>query len=140
MQALPWSGTSDERAAVFDSYLAFCPDEARGRREIEILRQSRLFGRLTSGRFRVHTEMPFMAPLKGGDSVDGIIDLAAFDLEAETWIVVDWKTNKGAGASDLLAEYRAQLIAYRDCLAALVQRPVAGALYATATGEEVEAA
>jgi len=140
MQALPWAGTSAERAEMMRNYLSFCPDATRGERELVSLQNSALFARLTSGKLRVYTELPFMAPLKGGDSVDGIIDLAAFDYEAGAWIIVDWKTNRNTAAADLVAEYAAQLRAYRDSLAALAQCAVAGSLFATSTGEEIAVA
>jgi ATP-dependent helicase/nuclease subunit A len=137
MQATPWAAGEKSRDTVFRQLLEACPDPDRGAREWRLFLRSNLGVKLFSGKLRIRVELPFMAPLKKGDSVDGIIDLAALDPDTGTWLIVDWKTNCGFSAPELLERYRGQIEAYTDSFSALTDGPVAGWLYSTEAGEGI---
>ena len=62
------------------------------------------------------------------------MDLAVFSPSEARWRVIDWKTNR-TNAEALRMIYRGQIEAYVQALRALLDAPVEGSLYLTATGD-----
>jgi ATP-dependent exoDNAse (exonuclease V) beta subunit len=63
-----------------------------------------------------------------------VMDLTVYSPAESRWRVIDWKTNRTDGEG-LRAIYRGQIEAYVEALRALLDAPVEGSLYLTATGE-----
>jgi len=62
--------------------------------------------------------------------------LAALDPEKNSWLVLDWKTDRVEedNAGVLLERYRPQLEAYARALYQITGLPSEGAIYSTNTG------
>jgi ATP-dependent exoDNAse (exonuclease V) beta subunit len=83
-----------------------------------------------------HAEMPFLWRMNDSECVEGIIDLAIYDRQANTWWIIDWKTNRveSTKADWLKEHYEPQLAAYRAALRAITNASVRAAIYSTMTG------
>ena len=145
---LPWSGSEKQR----DDHLAVALEAAarkgfdgRARKELAMLRKSKLWAELSSGEWEVFSELSVVAPLGMNEWVDGVIDLVGQKRETGELLVVDWKTNQRRSAEEdssllnrLALEYGPQLRAYTGCLASFFpQRPVSWGVYSTAVGAMV---
>ena len=133
METMPWSGPRaawDRHAA---ESIAASPQPERARREWDILRDSAFARWLAEPGRIVHRELPFLWP-DGARCIEGVMDLAVFSPAENRWRVIDWKTNR-TDSGRLVAIYRGQVQAYVDALHALLDAPVEGGLYLTATGE-----
>jgi ATP-dependent exoDNAse (exonuclease V) beta subunit len=90
----------------------------------------------------VRTEMPFFWKVNGPrrnrvKCLEGIVDLALFNQNANEVFILDWKTNRIATDKiDVLKEiYRPQMAAYWQAIRSLANALVSAAIYSTATGE-----
>jgi ATP-dependent exoDNAse (exonuclease V) beta subunit len=138
MQMIPW-GAKDVLAdanSVFRDALVFGPAPERARLEWKLFLASELWARLNAPDTRVFTEFPFMAPLKGGDAIEGVMDIVAHHPAKKQWEIAEWKTHHGVTLEVIVDSYRAQLRAYVDSLGAIVGEPVRGTFYSTALGKE----
>ena len=91
---------------------------------------------LTAPGVIAHAEMPFLWPMSAGECLEGIIDLAVFDPARESWLLLDWKTNRTRADElpKLTAHYLPQLSAYWKAVSEMLRAPVAAGLYSTASG------
>ena len=137
MQTIKWSAGVENWHDHFAASVDRCPDRSRGEVEWSVFLSSEAAHKLGRPNVRVLTEVPFMAPLSNGDSLDGVIDVAAHDPDSG-WFVIDWKTNRGASGKSLVEKYAPQIKPYRDSISALTQSPAKGYIYATSSGEFVE--
>jgi ATP-dependent exoDNAse (exonuclease V) beta subunit len=133
METLPWTRPREAWDAHLGEAIRNSPQPERARREWEILRGSEFARWLAEPGRIIHRELPFLWPVDTR-CIEGVIDLAVFSPAEGRWRVVDWKTNRTDAAS-LLAIYRGQVQAYVDAVRALLDAPVEGGLYLTATGE-----
>ena len=78
--------------------------------------------------------MPFVWRMNDRECLEGIIDLAVHDPASESWLILDWKTNrvKPDELTELQTHYAPQLAAYRAMLAEITGEKVEAALYSTA--------
>src|SRR5437773_11901843 len=69
--------------------------------------------------------------------LEGIIDLALFEADAEKWFILDWKTNRlqPDEIDKLRLFYRPQIAAYWKAVAEMTKQPVSAGIYSTATGQ-----
>jgi ATP-dependent exoDNAse (exonuclease V) beta subunit len=133
MEIIPWQEPRAAWAKHFDKALASSPQPDRSRREWEILRESELARWLATPGLVIHRELPFIWP-DDERCLEGVMDLAVYSPVESRWRVIDWKTNRTDGEG-LRAIYRGQIEAYVEALRALLDAPVEGSLYLTATGE-----
>jgi ATP-dependent exoDNAse (exonuclease V) beta subunit len=131
MRAIPWSNGPAAADAVFALTRATCPDTARADREWSALKATDVGARLLDGSVAVRTELPFMVTIEGGNAVDGVIDLVAFDPSTRRWLIIDWKTDRESAPASLLGRYREQIISYRASLGEILQMPVDAFIFAT---------
>jgi ATP-dependent helicase/nuclease subunit A len=133
MEIIPWHQAREAWTTYFERAVVSSPQPDRSRREWEILRESKLARWLATPGLLIHRELPFLWP-DGERCLEGVMDLAVFSPAESRWRVIDWKTNRTDGAS-LRTIYRGQIEAYVEALRALIDAPVEGSLYLTATGE-----
>jgi ATP-dependent exoDNAse (exonuclease V) beta subunit len=125
---------------AFQASVLFSPDQARSKREWQLLQKQIEASDGLAGKLRdaniVRQEMPFFLQVNG-KSVEGIVDLALFG-ENEVFIL-DWKTNRIAAEKiDVLRDlYRPQMAAYWQAISNLTNARVTAAIYSTATGQLV---
>ena len=141
IEHLDWRADAAAWDATFENALAASPDPALSRREWTLLRTqltdgSPLARLLTAPGAVAHAELPFLWAMSERECLEGIIDLAVFDLAAGSWLILDWKTNRKTEDElpQLSAHYLPQLSAYWQTLTAMLGAPVAAGLYSTATG------
>ncbi len=111
-----------------------CPDSERGRREWKLFSQSILAERLESGDYLLYAEMPIFF-LEKDVVVEGIMDLAACHRIKNSWLLIDWKTDRVFESSELLRRYRDQLETYARGLQNLTTEKVEAGIYAVTLGE-----
>jgi ATP-dependent helicase/nuclease subunit A len=133
MEVVPWHEPHDAWAKHFEQALSSSPQPDRARSEWAILRESELARWLATPGLVIHRELPFLWP-DGERCLEGVMDLAVFSPTESRWRVIDWKTNRTDGES-LRTIYRGQIEAYVEALRALLNAPVEGSLYLTATGD-----
>lgn len=136
----------DQERETWKNHCAFsvnstdCPQPQRGRREIDLLFKSDLVENLAASDYKICSEVPL---LWGSVNIvyEGLIDLTAYDLDRDQWIIIDWKTHqlsKQKYAADLREQYEPQINAYANSLREIYGRPVKAYLYATALGQLIE--
>ena len=133
MEIIPWQESRSVWIKQFDKALATSPQPERSRREWDILCESKLARWLGTPGLIIHRELPFLWP-DGERCLEGVMDLAVFSPSEARWRVIDWKTNR-TNAEALRMIYRGQIEAYVQALRALLDAPVEGSLYLTATGD-----
>jgi len=117
-----------------EKMLQKCPDSDRGRREWHLFSQSILAGRLQSGDYRIYSEMPIFF-LEKDLVVEGIMDLAACHRIENSWLLIDWKTDRVLESSELLRRYQDQLQAYTRGLQNFTNEKIEAGIYAVSLGE-----
>ena len=140
IEHIDWRSDADAWDAIFEDALPDSPDAALSKREWTLLREqltngSDLARLLTAPGAIVHAEMPFLWAMSERECLEGIIDLAIFDPASESWLILDWKTNRTTAADlpKLHAHYLPQLSAYWKAVSEMLGAPVAAGLYSTAT-------
>jgi hypothetical protein len=139
---------------VFAANIVSSPDPARSKREWEMLKKHLAsdadFRRRINATI-VHPEMPFFWRLNESRSLEGIVDLALFDSNADRCLILDWKTNRVArdkridpppdgfaGANNLRELYRPQIAAYWKAVTEMTGITVDAGIYSTSTGQFIE--
>jgi ATP-dependent exoDNAse (exonuclease V) beta subunit len=84
----------------------------------------------------VHAEMPFFWRIDERRCLEGIVDLALFDLAEKKWFILDWKTNEITPdkINKLRSHYRPQIAAYWKAVAEMTKMEVTAVIYSTAAG------
>ncbi len=145
-EQIRWQSEPVEWQQIFSHTVADSPDVARSKREWQLLQKSiespdglTLF--LSAAAF-VRTEMPFFWKINssnwnGTKCLEGIIDLALFNPDANEVFILDWKTNRiTPDKIEVLKDvYRPQIAAYWQAISSLTNARVSAAIYSTATGE-----
>lgn len=134
MQRINWSAGITGWITAYTIAIEQCPERRRGEKEWALFLGSDAAKILSRPGVRVLAEVPFMAPISDGNSLDGVIDIVVDDPE-DGWAVFDWKTNRGASVESLVERYRPQVTPYRDSISALTQSTARGFIYATSTGD-----
>jgi ATP-dependent exoDNAse (exonuclease V) beta subunit len=137
MEKLNWNEPATWQP-VFDAAFPLSPDPMRAQVEWPLfLEKIGRLGELVGDELIHHAEMPFLWRTSNRDCIEGIADLVVYDRAAESWLVVDWKTNAihRRNLPALREQYRGQLAAYRAAFQAMLGPKVSAALYSTATGE-----
>lgn len=140
MEALPWNEPVTAWQTLFDKYQIESIDPERSQREWKFFIDSKLAQELNRPEWIFQPEMPFLWRAKKDQVIEGVMDLAVFNPQADEWLVIDWKTNRlGArGVEELVDIYSGQVEAYMSALGDLFQKPMRGILYSTTLGESVE--
>ena len=145
VEQIPWACSRPAIASpgyneLFTQNLAYSPDQARSKREWQLLQKQMesnagLATHLQAASL-VRQELPFFWRTSG-KSLEGIVDLALLG-EKEVFIL-DWKTNRiAADKIDVLRDlYRPQMAAYWQAISNLTDKRVSAAIYSTATGQLV---
>ena len=141
IEQLDWRAEAAAWDATFEYALADSPDAPLSCREWALLRAQLTGGSdfarlLTAPGVVAHAELPFLWAMNDRECLEGIIDLAVFDPAAESWLIVDWKTNRTSEGDlpKLGAHYLPQLSAYWQAVGAMLGAPVSAGLYSTVTG------
>ena len=137
METTPWTKGPAAWAAHWDRHYDTSPEPERTRAEGARLLASPLAERLSRPGLEFVTELPFLWAESGGaQAYDGCVDLAAWDVAAGRWLVVDWKTDRVEkdAAAELRAKYGAQIAVYARALGAVYDVPVEAYLYSTRAG------
>jgi len=127
----------EERGAwqrIFDAALSTCPQRERGVREWELFLASDLSDELQEPGQVCHAEMPIFWK-RGGEVLEGLIDLAVLMPAKRRWRVIDWKTNE---SGDLRAIYAPQVAAYAAALNGITGFAAECGVYSTVTGKWIE--
>jgi ATP-dependent exoDNAse (exonuclease V) beta subunit len=142
-EQIPWRSEPKKWTEVFEHRLAASPDLARSKREWQRLQKqielAEGLGRHLSDANLVRQEMPFFWRMDDRKSLEGIIDLALFEADAEKWFILDWKTNRiePDQTDKLRVSYRPQICAYWKAISEMTKQPVSAGIYSTATGQLV---
>ncbi len=134
MEGVPWEKPVETWREHFERAWRWAPQPERAVREWELFLRSGLAARLREPGLVIHRELPFLWPKEARVCLEGVMDLAIFEPGKSAWQVVDWKTNK-SGGDELVEIYRGQLAAYVEALGRILQMPVRGSLYVTASGK-----
>ncbi len=140
MESNPWIDCAEMWDRHFEDKLARCPDENRGRAELELFKSSPLAQILVSPEYRIRTEVPVLWGKNQGTAYEGYIDLAAWHSEKRKWLVVDWKTDRvtADSVSELKKTYGSQLNAYAESVAGIFpDTKVEAMLYSTILGKSL---
>jgi ATP-dependent exoDNAse (exonuclease V) beta subunit len=135
-QEIPWHSQRDEWQAAFEANLSDSPEPARSKREWKLLtKYASEHPSLFAG--NIFAEMPFFLRLDEQKCLEGLIDVALFQLDEKKWFVLDWKTNRVERneLEKLRVGYRPQLAAYWKAVTEMTKQPVSAGIYSTATGE-----
>jgi ATP-dependent exoDNAse (exonuclease V) beta subunit len=140
-QQIDWAGETAQWNETFEQRLSTSPDVARSKREWQLL-QGHIaspdgLGRGLRNANLIRPEMPFFWRMDERKSVEGIIDLALFEVGEKKWFILDWKTNRldRNGTDKLRMQYRPQIAAYWKAVAETAQQSVSAAIYSTSTGQ-----
>jgi ATP-dependent exoDNAse (exonuclease V) beta subunit len=138
VETLDWNAAPAAWDTIFHRLQDEAPEGERARAEWSKLRglatsDTPLSRWLRRPGARQFAEMPFLWRMNESECLEGIIDLAIFDPATETWLVLDWKTNR-AEPADLHTKYAPQLAAYWRTLSDITGAKVEAALYATVSG------
>lgn len=121
---------------LFEKALLRSPDPERSNSEWMLFSEAtrRNDWRLPYANYQ--SEMPFLWRMSDFECLEGIIDLAVYDERANSWWIIDWKTNRidSSKAAWLKEHYEPQLAAYRAALLAITNSSVRAAIYSTTTG------
>ena len=145
VQRLQWTNAMERRAELFEEGRELSPDPARSAREWKLLVQhvdsSEDFRKLVGEDPIAHAEMPFLWRLDGatqtaGRCLEGVIDLALFNRDANKCLILDWKTDRVPPDSTetLRARYFPQLAAYWKAISKMTNMETTAAIYSTAAG------
>ena len=145
VQRLDWSDGANASAELFKQHRELSPDPARSTREWKLLLGhldgAENFRNVVGDKSIAHAEMPFLWRLDspaqtGGRCLEGVIDLALFNLAASKCLILDWKTDRVPPDSKetLHARYLPQLAAYWKAVSEMTKMEVAAAIYSTAAG------
>ena len=131
-----WSASSPALEAYFTGELQTCSDPARAQSEWDMLMKSDLLKHLSLPHLTLHREVPFSWKKDSSTIIEGIIDLAIFDINEQRWQVIDWKTDRTAPdqINGIMENYLPQIASYAAALEALTGRTATGGIYSTATG------
>jgi ATP-dependent exoDNAse (exonuclease V) beta subunit len=142
VERLDWRAGVSAWDEVFAGAITASPDEKLSRSEWKKLRDlltsgSELGRLLTAPGVITQAEMPFLWAMSERECLDGIIDLAVLDPARESWVILDWKTNRTtmeelAGLSE---HYVPQLSAYWQAVGKMLGGKVSAGIYSTATGQ-----
>jgi len=139
-EQIDWRSEPKKWSETFARNLAASPDVARSKREWQLL-QSHIesadgLGRVLREADFLCQEMPFFWRVNS-KCLEGIVDLASLNQNANRVFILDWKTNRIAiDKIDILRElYRAQMAAYWQAISNLTGARVSAAIYSTATGQ-----
>ena len=135
-QKIPWISDANAWQAAFETNLRNSPEPARSKREWNLL-----FGyasehpEVFAG--NIFAEMPFFWRMNEQQSLEGLIDLAVFQLDERKWFLLDWKTNRiqRDQIDKLRAMYASQIAAYWRAVTEMTRQPVSAGIYSTATGK-----
>jgi ATP-dependent exoDNAse (exonuclease V) beta subunit len=133
-EGVPWEKPVAAWHEHFGRAVRLAPEPERAAREWELFLRSRLATRLRESGLIIHRELPFLWPKNAGECLEGVMDLAIYVPAESAWEVIDWKTNQ-SGGDELEEIYRGQLAAYAEALRGMLQMPVRGSLYLTASGK-----
>lgn len=139
MQQLPWQSDTESWKQVFERNKTASPDAARSKREWELFEKllaTDLDFRERLDRDIIHKEMPILWRIDETRCLEGIVDLALFQVDAKKVFILDWKTNRIAPDKiDSLPErYRPQMAAYWKAIQDMTNHSTKAAIYSTATG------
>ena len=140
MQQIRWNDGPAVWDKLFEKTRASSPDNARATREWRLFREK--FSGLDdftgngSKSTIVRAEMPFLWAVDQRCCIEGVIDLALFDMSKKKCFLLDWKTNeiKPDRIDRLRAHYLPQLAAYQKAVSEIAEIDVAAAIYSTAAG------
>jgi ATP-dependent exoDNAse (exonuclease V) beta subunit len=132
-EGVPWEKPVEAWRTHFARAVRLAPEPERAAREWELFLASDLAVRLREPGLVIHRELPFLWPKSARECREGVMDLAIYAPEKSEWEVIDWKTNK-SGGEELAEIYRGQIEAYVEALRGMLQMPVRGSLYITASG------
>jgi ATP-dependent exoDNAse (exonuclease V) beta subunit len=133
MEGVPWEKPEEAWRTCFQRAARLTPEPERAAREWELFLASELAARLREPGLVIHRELPFLWPKDARECLEGVMDLVIYAPAESAWQVVDWKTNK-SGGEELAEIYRGQIEAYVGALRGMLQMPVRGSLYLTASG------
>lgn len=145
VQKISWNADVVSWDAEFEATHIASPDRARSAREWKLFRErvskiSDLSPQFSAPDPIIRTEMPFFwrmnQGLTSGRCLEGIIDLALFDPDQNSWFLLDWKTNRvTADKVDMLrALYLPQIAAYWKAVTEMTGAQVKAGIYSTPTG------
>jgi ATP-dependent helicase/nuclease subunit A len=141
-QQIPWKADPGAWDQTFEDARLISPDKARSAREWKELRRqisklSDFPSRFANGAPIAHAEMPFFWRMDENQCLEGIVDLAFFELSQKKWFILDWKTNRiTPDKIDILrAHYRPQIAAYWKAVAEIAGVSVTAGIYSTSTGK-----
>jgi ATP-dependent helicase/nuclease subunit A len=138
IQQIPWNADVSSWERIFQANRPLSPDMARSTREWKLLCEyfsssADLRRRFTDRQFLAHSEMPFYWRMDANTCLQGVVDLALFDLATPKWLILDWKTDRVAPEKiDILhAQYRSQIAAYWKAISEMTGMKVEAAIYST---------
>lgn len=136
METNPWANGRDAWHQNFGVHLEGCPDPLRGRYEVTLFQESKLWRDLQDPDLIIRTEVPFLWRSGEFEVIDGFIDLVVWNPKEECWLIVDWKTGHlPEGPTEILKDqYLSQIRAYRDAVQAIRREVVESGLFSTSTG------
>jgi ATP-dependent helicase/nuclease subunit A len=141
MQRISWHNETSWKQ-TFDEHQVTSPSPKRSESEWALFLQSLknhpdFSGILRRTELVAYQEMPFFWRMDEHRCLEGIVDLAFFDLGKKKWFILDWKTNRIAHDKiDILRRhYRPQIAAYWKAVAEMTGAPSRGGIYSTSTGE-----
>ncbi|MEM1058872.1 MAG: UvrD-helicase domain-containing protein [Verrucomicrobiota bacterium] len=144
MEAMPWQRPEAERDACYHAHLTSSPDPVRSDKEWSLLTASEIWRQLHRPELQVRAEVPFLWNQSEDRVVEGVVDLVIWDEAAQSWLILDWKTNRlpggeREGLAALREEYAPQLEAYLEAWRSLfpAAASVRGMLYSTQFGQGV---
>jgi ATP-dependent exoDNAse (exonuclease V) beta subunit len=140
-EQIPWWSEPKKWNEAFEHNLAASPDLARSKREWQLLQRQIELAEGLGSPLRdanlVRQEMPFFWRIDEHKCLEGIIDLALFEADAQKWFILDWKTNRiePDQIDKLRVYYRPQIAAYWTAVAEMTKRPTSAGIYSTSTGQ-----
>ncbi|MEM9444477.1 MAG: UvrD-helicase domain-containing protein [Verrucomicrobiota bacterium] len=138
VERIQWKEDQASWLLLFDQMKTQTGMVKRAEYEFDLLRKSEIAEILSSQEWVIHHELPFWDLVVIDNEqrcVDGVIDLAAYNLKQKQWIVVDWKTDRVKDVVSLVELYGGQVAAYVQALENLTKVPARGYLYSTVFGE-----
>lgn len=132
MEGLPYKdmGAWDKH---FKERLEFCPVPEIGEQEIGLFVESELVTHMTEPDLIVRSEVPFIFP-EGKTSIEGVIDLIIFDPNKNTYLVIDWKTERYKDLNIAAQAYQQQINTYTNIITKTFKTTAKGSLYFSQSG------
>jgi ATP-dependent exoDNAse (exonuclease V) beta subunit len=144
IQQIPWNADAGSWEGIFEASRPLSPDMARSVREWKLLRDYCSSGadfrrQFKDRQFLAHPEMPFYWQMDANTCLEGVVDLALFDLAGQKWLILDWKTDRvPPDKIDILCRrYRPQIAAYWKAILEMTGMKVEAAIYSTPTAKFV---